>query len=49
MFIFDLLGGLFSIALVLIVVGALTGNLFFVVKQQHAVIIERLGLSLIHI
>ena len=43
MFIFDLLGSLISIALIVLVVAALTGNLFFVVKQQHAVIIERLG------
>lgn len=42
-FIFDLLGSLISIALIVLVVAALTGNLFFVVKQQHAVIIERLG------
>ncbi len=33
MFIFDLLGSLISIALIVLVVAALTGNLFFVVKQ----------------
>lgn len=33
MFIFDLLGSLISIALIALVVAALTGNLFFVVKQ----------------
>ncbi|MBM6755733.1 SPFH domain-containing protein [Collinsella tanakaei] len=31
------------IVLILLVVSIVTGNLFFVVKQQHAVIIERLG------
>ena len=29
--------------IVLIIVSIVTGNLFYVVKQQHAVIIERLG------
>ena len=33
MFIFDLLGSLISIALIALVVAALAGNLFFVVKQ----------------
>lgn len=43
MFIFDLLGGLVGLAVVVIIIGLLSGNLFYVVKQQHAVIIERLG------
>ena len=29
--------------MIFLIVGVVTGNLFFVVKQQHAVIIERLG------
>ena len=31
------------VAVVFLIVGIVTGNLFYVVKQQHAVIIERLG------
>ena len=31
------------LVLVFVIVGIVTGNLFYVVKQQHAVIIERLG------
>ena len=42
-FLFDLFGGLFGLLLIFLIVGAVTGNVFFVVKQQHAVIIERLG------
>ncbi|MFR3451919.1 MAG: SPFH domain-containing protein [Collinsella sp.] len=42
-FLFDLVGGLFGLAIIFVIVGLVTGNLFFVVKQQHAVIIERLG------
>lgn len=45
MFIFDLLGGLVGLAVVVIIIGLLSGNLFYVVKQQHAVIIERLASS----
>ena len=41
--IFNLFGGLIGLVLILLVIAALTGNVFFVVKQQHAVIIERLG------
>lgn len=41
--IFNLFGGLVGLVLILLVIAALTGNVFFVVKQQHAVIIERLG------
>lgn len=37
------ISGLIGIAILVLFVGAVTGNLFFVVKQQHAVIIERLG------
>ena len=43
MMIFAALGSLLWILILLFVVFALTGNIFFVVKQQHAVIIERLG------
>ena len=39
----QLISGLIGIAILVLFVGAVTGNLFFVVKQQHAVIIERLG------
>ncbi len=42
-FLFDLLSGLLGLVLIFLIVGVITGNLFFVVKQQHAVIIERLG------
>ena len=42
-----ILGSLFGIIVFVVVifaiVGIVTGNLFYVVKQQHAVIIERLG------
>ena len=34
---------LISLLIVLLIIGTITGNVFFVVKQQHAVIIERLG------
>ena len=40
---FAFFNGLISIVIIVLIVGALTGNVFFVVKQQHAVIIERLG------
>ena len=43
MMIFAALGSILWILFLLFVVFALTGNIFFVVKQQHAVIIERLG------
>lgn len=33
MFIFDLLGGLVGLAVVVIIIGLLSGNLFYVVKQ----------------
>ena len=39
----ELLGFVLLVLLVFLIVGLVTGNLFFVVKQQHAVIIERLG------
>ena len=39
----ELLGLILIILVVFLVVGLVTGNLFYVVKQQHAVIIERLG------
>ncbi|MBM6675367.1 SPFH domain-containing protein [Olsenella uli] len=38
-----LLGFLVALVVVFVIVGIVTGNLFYVVKQQHAVIIERLG------
>lgn len=41
--IFAAVGSILWILILLFVVFALTGNVFFVVKQQHAVIIERLG------
>lgn len=41
--IFAAIGSILWILILLFVVFALTGNVFFVVKQQHAVIIERLG------
>lgn len=41
--ILGLLNGIVVIVVILFVVGALSGNMFYVVKQQHAVIIERLG------
>ena len=34
MFIFDLLGWLVGLAVVVIIIGLLSGNLFYVVKQQ---------------
>lgn len=37
------IGSIIWIVLIVLIIGALTGNVFFVVKQQHAVIIERLG------
>ena len=39
----QLIGLVLIVLFVFLVVGLVTGNLFFVVKQQHAVIIERLG------
>ena len=39
----ELLGLILIVLVVFLVVGLVTGNLFYVVKQQHAVIIERLG------
>lgn len=39
----ELIGLVLIVLLVFLVVGLVTGNLFYVVKQQHAVIIERLG------
>ena len=41
--IFAAIGSILWILILLFVVFALTGKVFFVVKQQHAVIIERLG------
>ena len=38
-----LLGFVLLVLVVFLVVGLITGNLFYVVKQQYAVIIERLG------
>ncbi len=38
-----LLGFLVALVVIFVIVGIVTGNLFYVVKQQHAVIIERLG------
>ncbi len=43
MFILESLGFIIFIVVILLIVGIVSGNLFFVVKQQHAVIIERLG------
>ncbi len=43
MFILESLGFIIFIVVILLIVGVVSGNLFFVVKQQHAVIIERLG------
>ena len=44
---FGLFAGLFSsivsVVIIVLIIGIFTGNVFFVVKQQHAVIIERLG------
>ena len=37
------IGLLVMLVVVFLIVGIVTGNLFYVVKQQHAVIIERLG------
>ena len=37
------IGVLVVLVVVFVIVGIVTGNLFYVVKQQHAVIIERLG------
>ncbi len=39
----ELLGLVLIVLAVFLIVGLVTGNLFYVVKQQHAVIIERLG------
>ena len=39
----ELLGLVLIVLVVFLIVGLVTGNLFYVVKQQHAVIIERLG------
>ncbi|MCR8907384.1 SPFH domain-containing protein [Thermophilibacter sp. ET337] len=39
----ELIGLVLVVLLVFLIVGLVTGNLFYVVKQQHAVIIERLG------
>ena len=39
----ELLGFVLLVLVVFLIVGLVTGNLFYVVKQQHAVIIERLG------
>ncbi|WP_455137681.1 SPFH domain-containing protein [Thermophilibacter sp.] len=39
----ELLAVLLLVLVVFVVVGLVSGNLFYVVKQQHAVIIERLG------
>ena len=39
----ELLGLVLLVLVVFLIVGLVTGNLFYVVKQQHAVIIERLG------
>ena len=38
-----LVGFVLLVLFVFLIVGLVTGNLFYVVKQQHAVIIERLG------
>ena len=40
---FDLLGGLIGVIVLLILIIVILANALFVVKQQHAVIIERLG------
>ena len=37
------IGTLFMLAIIILLVAIVTGQVFFVVKQQHAVIIERLG------
>lgn len=39
----ELLQGIIGLVVLIAIIGLLTGNLFFVVQQQHAVIIERLG------
>ncbi|MDY2777728.1 MAG: SPFH domain-containing protein [Collinsella sp.] len=39
----SLLGSIVGLLALFLLIGLVTGNLFFVVKQQHAVIIERLG------
>ena len=39
----ELFGFVLLVLVVFLIVGLVTGNLFYVVKQQHAVIIERLG------
>ena len=39
----QLIGFVLLVLVVFLIVGIVTGNLFYVVKQQHAVIIERLG------
>ena len=38
-----LIGFIVALVVIFVIVGIVTGNLFYVVKQQHAVIIERLG------
>ena len=38
-----IVGFIMLLLVIFLVVGIVTGNLFYVVKQQHAVIIERLG------
>ena len=40
---FELIGLVLVVLAIFVIVGLVTGNLFYVVKQQHAVIIERLG------
>ena len=40
---FDLLGGLLGLIVLVLLIIAILANALFVVKQQHAVIIERLG------
>ena len=39
----EIVGFIVLLLVIFLVVGIVTGNLFYVVKQQHAVIIERLG------
>ena len=39
----ELFGFVLLVLVVFLIAGLVTGNLFYVVKQQHAVIIERLG------
>ena len=40
---FEFIGLVLVVLAIFVIVGLVTGNLFYVVKQQHAVIIERLG------